>query len=131
VVNLLEDLQDKLELNLPVHRARSFDGAPYLRPRGGDVPGQNRRAGAQGRALQPPAAPLCAGVTVRVPIPDPKAERQRKRIILTGDVPSPVNPPSGCRFHTAVRSRRAFAQNKSRSGASYPKDHWVACHLAQ
>jgi len=65
-----------------------------------------------------------------VPIPDPVVEEKRERIILTGDVPSPVKPPSGCRFHT----RCPIAIDKCKSVDPEFRDaasgHWVACHLA-
>jgi oligopeptide/dipeptide ABC transporter ATP-binding protein len=63
-----------------------------------------------------------------VPIPKARA-KGRKRVILTGDVPSPINPPSGCHFHT----RCAYAMARCRSEAPVLReatpDHWAACHL--
>ncbi|MBM3383616.1 MAG: hypothetical protein FJY40_00595 [Betaproteobacteria bacterium] len=62
-----------------------------------------------------------------VPVPNPKLKR--KRIVLQGDVPSPIAPPSGYRFHT----RRPYAGTRCLSEHPQPKQlragHWVACHL--
>jgi oligopeptide/dipeptide ABC transporter ATP-binding protein len=74
-----------------------------------------------------PQHPYTEALLSAVPVPDPRV--QRKRVILSGDVPSPVNPPSGCRFHT--RCPYAF----DRCSVEEPKmiavqpGHWVACHL--
>ncbi len=71
-----------------------------------------------------------------IPIPDPKVERRRRRIILTGDVPSPVNPPSGCHFHTRCWLRERLG-NPERCSAEDPAlrelstGHEVACHFAE
>ena len=71
-----------------------------------------------------------------MPIPDPKVERRRRRIILRGDVPSPVNPPSGCRFHTRCWLRERLG-NPERCSAEIPAlrslstGHEVACHFAE
>ena len=67
-----------------------------------------------------------------IPIPDP--ELRRTRVILTGDVPSPVNPPSGCRFHPRCPLRRDLGNPEICAAASPPllnggDEHLVACHF--
>lgn len=64
-----------------------------------------------------------------IPIPDPEVERKRERIILEGDVPSPINPPAGCRF--CARCPEAIPECSTTTPAwiEVEKDHYVACHL--
>jgi oligopeptide transport system ATP-binding protein len=75
-----------------------------------------------------PLHPYTIALLSAIPIPDPTVEQRRKRIILTGDIPSPVNPPSGCRFHT--RCPIAFDRCKVEVPLSKPygANHEAACH---
>jgi peptide/nickel transport system ATP-binding protein len=83
-----------------------------------------------------PLHPYTCALVSAVPIPDPKVETKRKRMILRGDVPSPANPPSGCRFHTRCWLRRELG-DPERCVTEQPilrdmaPGHGVACHFAE
>lgn len=83
-----------------------------------------------------PLHPYTVALVSAVPIPDPRVEMRRKRMILRGDVPSPANPPSGCRFHTRCWLRRELG-DPERCAAETPElrqvrpGHRVACHFAE
>jgi len=74
-----------------------------------------------------PYHPYTKALLSAIPVPDPK--REKKDIKLKGEVPSSINPPSGCRFHTRCNFTKDKCQNLKPSLKMVDKDHYVACHL--
>jgi peptide/nickel transport system ATP-binding protein len=63
-----------------------------------------------------------------VPIPDPDLSAKRERIVLEGDVPSPINPPSGCRFHPRCKYMTSICKEVEPPLTDYGNGHLAACH---
>jgi oligopeptide transport system ATP-binding protein len=74
-----------------------------------------------------PRHPYTQALLSAVPVPDPQV--RKKRILLKGDVPSPIDPPSGCAFHTRCLQKKDICVREEPEFADLGDDHWVACHV--
>lgn len=127
VVNLLEDLQEQFNLTY-IFIAHDLSVVRHISDRVA-VMYLGKIAEITGRAelYKKPKHPYTKALLSAVPIPDPEVEMTRERIILTGDVPSPANPPSGCVFHTRCPSMIEDCKKAVPLLEEKSKDHWAAC----
>ena len=139
VINLLEDLRDRLHLSY-LFIAHDLSVVRHISDRVAVMYlGRIIEVATRDELFESPAHPYTQALLSAIPLPDPRRERERQRIIITGDVPSPANPPSGCRFRTRCQKFANELTDAQRRlcidvepaledrGAGHPN----ACHYAE
>jgi oligopeptide transport system ATP-binding protein len=128
MLNLLEDLQNEFQLTYifiahdlgVVRHVSDRIAVMYL--------GKLVELSPAEELYQRPIMPYTEALLSAVPIPDPELARARERIVLEGDVPSPINPPSGCRFHPRCRYATQVCRDVEPPLVDYGSGHLAACH---
>jgi oligopeptide/dipeptide ABC transporter ATP-binding protein len=127
VINLLAQLQEQMNLSY-LFIAHDLSVVEHISDRVAVMYLGRIVELAKDRELyQNPMHPYTQALLSAVPIPDP--EIRKKKILLQGDVPSPINPPSGCTFHTRCPKRKEVCSREEPALQNIGADHWVACHL--
>ena len=128
VINMFDDLQDRLNLTylfiahdlLVVRHISDRIAVMYL--------GKMVELASAEEIYNHPLHPYSQSLLSAVPLPDPKAARANKRIVLKGDIPSPLNAPSGCPFRTRCRYATEVCAQSMPAFNEVATDHFVACH---
>ena len=138
VVNLLEDIQNDFDLTY-MFVAHDLSVVRHISDRVAVMYlGKIMEIADRDELYGNPLHPYTQALLSAVPLPDPRKENKRARILLTGDLPSPINPPSGCVFHTRCPRYREELSEQERKRCveeipqpvSHAPDHDVACHYA-
>ncbi len=130
IVNLLQDLQDQLGLSYlfishdlsMIRHVSNHVAIMYL--------GRIVELGNEDEIYTHPFHPYTQSLISVAPIPHPRVERNRQKIIIKGELPSPVNPPKGCYFHPRCPYAEEVCSMESPRWEEYESGHYAACHLA-
>ncbi|WP_308314952.1 ABC transporter ATP-binding protein [Bacillus sp. V33-4] len=128
VINLFQDLQDELGLTYlfishdlsVIRHVCNRVAVMYL--------GKIVELGETGDIYHEPAHPYTKALLSAIPLPNPLQQRKRERSILQGDVPNPINPPEGCRFHTRCPIATEICKKEEPKFEEKMPGRWVACH---
>ncbi len=127
VINLMDDLQDEFDLTY-IFIAHDLSVVRHISDRVAVMYlGKMAELADKEKIYNNPQHPYTKALLSAIPIADPKIEREK--IILEGDVPSPINPPSGCRFHTRCPVAEDICSQKIAKFEDKGEKHFVACHL--
>ena len=130
VVNLLEELQDRLGLTY-IFVAHDLSMVRHISDRMVVMYlGKVMELADRNEIYLRPRHPYTRALMSAVPIPNPRKARDRQRILLKGDIPSPLNPPNGCNFNTRCPMAQAICFNTDPEYREIEPRHYVACHFA-
>lgn len=129
VVNLLDDLKQEENLTY-LFIAHDLGMVKHISDRIGVMYlGKMMEIATSSELFEEPLHPYTQALLSAIPIPSPRLARKRERIVLSGDPPSPVNPPSGCRFRTRCPYAMDICKEEEPAWKEVRKNHWTACHL--